>query len=83
MIKTKQERNEERRQEMMELNMAITGLQSLAERYYTDFALTGEGFSLISNLLAVTEELEDRKKSLISMDSSLVYHRAKINERSG
>jgi hypothetical protein len=73
---TKQERHEERREEMMELSMAVTGLQKLVERY-----LVKEDFSFLSNLLALTEELEERREALIRHDASLLYHK-KI-ERSG
>jgi len=61
---------EDRREEIIELNMAITGLQKLAERY-----LPKEDFSFISNLLAVTEELDEKKKALIALDASLLYHK--------
>lgn len=73
----KQGLNEGHREEMMELSMAVTGLQSLVERY-----LEKEDFAFLSNLLALTEELDERRKALINHDASLVYHKVKINERS-
>jgi hypothetical protein len=56
------------REEMLELCMAITGLEKLVERYIEDFPLA-------SKLLAVTEILDSKRQVLIGLDPSLLYLR--------